>query len=76
MLVPGAPDIMIASPKGVGFLELKKPAERTLLYKSPQGRLSIVQREFKDRCDRIGVPYAVCTSWDECRAALSSWGMI
>jgi hypothetical protein len=75
-LVPGAPDLVVVSATRAGFLELKRPAENTLLFKSPQGRLSLEQKEFRDRCDRKAVPYAVCTTWDECLAALVRWRVI
>jgi hypothetical protein len=75
-MIPGAPDLVVLSAGGAVLIELKRPAERTLYRRQAQGRLSVEQEEFRDRCGRVGVPYAVCTSWDECRTALAEKGVI
>ncbi len=80
MLSPGAGDLVVmGSPRGVcvgGFIELKRPAERTLLGKIPGGVLSDRQKDFRARCADVGVNWAVCTSWPEVETALTSWGVI
>lgn len=76
MLVPGAPDLLVVSAYRGGFLELKRPAERTMFFNSPQGRLSIDQKQFQGRCDKYHVPYAVVTTWDEAKFVLTGWGLI
>lgn len=58
---PGCPDIMVLLPSG-----------RTLWIevKSAKGALSQAQKDFKEKCDRLGVPHLVARSWDDVEAFL------
>lgn len=76
LLLPGAPDLVILSRSGAGLIELKRPAERTLLKKIPKGQLTAPQKDFRDLCRIRGVNWAECSSWDEVRAALTEWGVL
>ncbi len=76
MMIVGAPDLLVVSAKRGGFLELKRPAERTMFFNSPQGRLSLEQKQFQGRCAQFNVPYAVVTTWKEAHSALREWEII
>ncbi len=81
MLSSGAGDLVVLGSwaggrRTGGFIELKRPEEITLLGKRPAGKLSETQRTFRDRCAEAGVNWAMCSSWDEVRAALQRWGVI
>ena len=65
MLVPGAPDLVIAGERGAVMCELKRPASRDLFGRKPKGRLSPEQRSFRDRCIDAGVEYLVASSWED-----------
>jgi hypothetical protein len=75
-ILPGAPDLLVLWSHGCGGIELKRPAERNLLGKQAAGQLSPTQTAFRDRCDELGVHYAVCQSWDEVRETLKAWGRL
>ncbi len=76
MLMPGVFDLGFAWPHGSGFIELKRPAERTLFGRVPKGRLSHDQNKFRDRCIAAGVHWAVCLAWSEVEATLMEWGIL
>jgi hypothetical protein len=77
MLVPGTPDLTVVWPNGGGFIELKRPASKDLFgVRSPAGRLSDVQRLYDDDCRRLGINHAVCTTWEDVRTHLQTWGAI
>ncbi|MBY0430772.1 MAG: VRR-NUC domain-containing protein [Rhodospirillales bacterium] len=62
----GVADLIVILPGGrVGALELK----------SDKGRQSLAQKEWQGAVEAFGVPYAVCRSLDEVRAALCGWGV-
>lgn len=71
MLVPGAPDGVIAGEKGALMVELKRPASRDLLGRRPRGRLSPEQRAFQQRCVAAGVEYIVASDWEDIRCRIS-----
>lgn len=75
-LLPGAPDLLFLWQDGCGCVELKRAAEKTLLGRQRSGQLSVDQRVFRDRCDDLGIPYAVCQSWAEVRDRLKVWGRL
>jgi len=75
-LTPGAPDLLFLWRGGGGGIELKRPAERRLFDHHAKGRLSDEQQAFRERCQRHGVPYAVCESWAEVRDTLIEWGRL
>jgi VRR-NUC domain len=64
--------------RGVPDLELSLVDGRPAFIevKSKKGRLTPEQQEFKARCDRLGIPYAVVRSIDQAQAVLTSWGAI
>lgn len=72
-LVPGAADLLVLARDFAGAIELKRPAGKTLLGKTPRGRASVAQLTFQARCAAAGVPYAICTSWAEVRDTLIAW---
>jgi len=76
MLQPGVPDWIFLWSDGSGAIELKRPAEKTLLWKTPAGRLSPAQKSFREQCEAAGVPYRVCSYWSEVETALREWGRI
>lgn len=80
MLSPGAGDLVVmGAPRGKcigGFIELKRPASRTLFGKQPAGKLSDAQEDFRDRCAAVGVNWARCESWTQVEAALREWGVL
>ncbi len=61
----GALDLIVMGPRGVGWLEIKKPG----------GVLSAAQLGFMARLDRLGIPCAaVCSVEDALRAVQEWWG--
>jgi hypothetical protein len=68
-VIPGWPDISIFGEEAKGcqawFLEVK----------SPDGRLTDVQRECHNRLRDLGFPVAVVHSIDEARTSLIQWGI-
>jgi hypothetical protein len=75
-LTPGAPDLTFLWRDGSGCIELKRPAERTLLQRRQAGRLSPEQIAFREHCNLHGVPYVVCESWPDVRDTLIAWGRL
>jgi hypothetical protein len=75
-LLEGASDLTVLWPDGSGCIELKRPAVRTLFGKQRAGTLSDEQRQFRERCAAVGVPYVVCESWPEVRDTLIAWGRL
>jgi len=75
-LAPGAPDLVFLWENGSGCMELKRPAEQTLLGKQRAGQLSTEQKGFRDLCERVGVPYEVVMSWPQAREVLKGWGRL
>ena len=73
MLTPGAPDLLFLWRDGCGGIELKRPASTRLFDKRPKGRASPEQLAFKARCFELGVPYAICDSWESVRDTLVLW---
>lgn len=62
----GVADLAITLPDGrSAFIELK----------AGKGALSPSQKEFRDTCERLGIPYAVCWSLAEVEQALTEWGV-
>ena len=70
MLTPGSPDLVLLGERGALCVELKRPASRDLFNRRPKGRLSPEQRQFRDRCERVGVPYVVAHCWEDVEEAL------
>ena len=70
MLVPGAPDLIIAGERRCVMVELKRPASRDLFGRKPKGRLSPEQKAFRDRCVDCGVDYTVASSWEDVQCML------
>jgi hypothetical protein len=66
-VVAGVPDLAFVLPGGsAAFLELK----------SPTGRLSPAQKAFGEKCEAMGVPYAVSANLDNALAILVAWGVL
>ncbi len=76
LLVSGAADLVVLGRGAACCVELKRPAQRTLLERIPAGRLSEDQADFRDRCFAAGVNWARCESWSEVEAALRDRGVI
>jgi hypothetical protein len=72
-MLPGAADLLCLWEDGSGAIELKRPAEHSLLGKRPAGRPSDAQKEFAALCAMHGVRHVYATSWDEVHAALADW---
>ncbi len=72
MLLPGAPDLVIAGPRGAILAELKRGASRDLFTKRPAGRQSDDQREFQKRCEALGVRYVIVHDWSEIKQAIET----
>jgi hypothetical protein len=64
-LLPGAPDLIVVFPGGIGFLETKRPKG---------GLLGPKQALFRDTCTAWGIPWALVRSADEALDALLAWG--
>jgi len=69
-ITPGCSDMILAGAKGALFLELKRPASRDLFGRKPKGRLSPEQKEFRERCERVGVRYTVAHCWADVECSL------
>lgn len=66
--VSGAPDLAFVLPdKRAAFIEVKRPR---------RGVMSDNQTAFADRCEALGVPYAVARSVTEAEQILSAWGAL
>lgn len=66
-LTKGLPDLLCMAPGlPVGFLELK----------AEKGRLSEAQLSFKDRCEKLNVPFAVTYGRDAPIEVLKRWGVV
>jgi hypothetical protein len=63
MLLPGAPDLCIASRHGTIMAELKRGKSRDLFTVRPAGRQSPAQRDFQSRCEAVGVKYIIAYEW-------------
>jgi hypothetical protein len=75
-MLPGAADLLCLWRDGSGAIELKRPAERTLLGKRPAGRPTDAQKEFAALCERHAVRHVYATTWEEVYAALKDWGRL
>jgi len=75
-LTPGAPDLLFLWRGGCGCVELKRPASRTLLTSLARGVASPEQQAFRDDCEQLGIPYVICSTWDEVRETLVAWGRL
>jgi hypothetical protein len=63
---PGVPDLVVIDRGGIArFIEVK----------GPDGDLSKVQKEVRDRLISMGVSYAVAQSIDDARLAFRDWGI-
>jgi hypothetical protein len=63
----GVPDLCFIMPEGrAAWVEMK----------TPKGSLSQPQREFRDRCMRLGHPWAMCRSVDEALKVLTEWDLL
>jgi hypothetical protein len=71
-LVSGAADFLIVFRGVAHFVELKI---RKSPNADPQKALSQPQRDFRDECGRLGIPYAVCCTIDEVKNQLTLWGI-
>lgn len=49
-----------------GWIEMKAPGKHQ----------SDDQKKEQKRCDDMGIPYAVCRSWDEVEATMKDWGAL
>lgn len=77
LITPGAGDLIVAGNGAACFIELKREKSRDLLGKTlPAGRLSDPQKDFRDKCAAAGIPYHVCHTWDEVKAALYETGVL
>jgi len=66
-MVPGVADLAFVLSNGcAAFMELKAPG----------GRQSPAQVEFQARCERIDVPYVVCSDLDNALSILEAWGIL
>lgn len=66
-VLAGVADWCLVLPDGsAAYLELK----------SKDGVLSLGQKEFKARCELIGVPYVVSRNLDHALMTLEAWGVI
>lgn len=63
-LVVGFPDLIVVSPDGVGFIEIKAEG----------GSLSKDQRETLDALKALGANIGVCRSIEDARETLARWG--
>ncbi len=70
MMTPGAPDLCLLGAKGALCVELKRPVSRDLFGRRPKGRLSPEQKDFRDRCERVGVRYLVAHCWEDVEGSL------
>jgi len=73
---PGVADLTVLWKDGSGFIELKRPASKLLFEKVTKGRASRDQIEFRERCQRFGIPYQICESWGDVRDTLVDWGRL
>lgn len=62
-LLPGSPDLVIVTPYGVLFVELK----------TKTGRLQDTQKLFRDKVEKMGYRYIVCRSCPEFKLAVENW---
>jgi len=69
-MTPGAPDIVVCGRHGVVLCELKREKTRDLLTTRPKGRLSPDQKDFRERCERVGVRYTVAHCWEDVEGSL------
>jgi hypothetical protein len=66
-LLPGVADLVIVAPGGrAHFVEVK----------TPKGRLSKAQREFRDRCVAMRVPWAIVRSLDDMERVIEGWHLV
>jgi hypothetical protein len=65
-LVPGVADLILLWGEGGGAIELKVG----------KGKQSIAQKEFESCCESFEIPYRVCHSVDEVKAACQEWGLL
>jgi hypothetical protein len=66
-MLPGVADLAIVAPGGrAHFVEVK----------TPKGRLSKSQREFRDRCVAMRVPWAMVRSLDDLERVLEGWHLV
>jgi hypothetical protein len=63
---PGAPDLLLLSPAGFGFLECK----------SPGAGLRPEQRAWRDLAAAAGWRWGLARSWDDALRAVTAWGWI
>jgi hypothetical protein len=63
---PGAPDLLLLSPAGFGFLECK----------SPGAGLRPEQRAWRDLAAAMGWRWGLARSWDDALRALAAWGWL
>jgi hypothetical protein len=64
-VVAGIPDLVVISPTTA--------RAHMIEVKAPNGRLSPAQREFRDRAEASGIPYAEVRSLDEAIRVLDGW---
>lgn len=63
---PGAPDLLLLSPAGFGFLECK----------SPGAGLRPEQRAWRDLCAASGWHWGLARSWDDALKAVTAWNWV
>ena len=67
-LTEGLADLVVLAPSlPVGFMEIKR---------NEQSPMSEEQIEFAQRCDDLGIPYALCVGRDEPIRVLEQWGVV
>lgn len=71
-MVKGAPDLTVAIPGRVVFLEVKSPGDKNAGTR--KGSLSDAQREFHARLANIGHTVHLVRSIDDARAVFQSYG--
>lgn len=64
---PGVADLPLVLPdRTAAFLE----------FKTATGRQTLDQMAFQQRCEALGLPYAIARSFDEAREILLGWGAL
>jgi len=61
----GVPDLCVLLKYGVGFIEIK----------SPTGRLSPTQKDFRQDCEKRGIPWGLARSIEDAESLLTQWGI-
>lgn len=62
----GVADLVFLGSGGAACIELK----------AGKGKQSPAQLQFEEDCARLGIPYEVCTSFEEVHACMVRWGFV